>query len=939
MLTVHNTVLMKLFSFLGSTSAADIEDLYRAYLDDPGRVEADWRLFFEGFEFARTQFPEKEQPQEKENTAFRNEFNVLDLINAYRERGHLFTKTNPVRVRRKYEPTLDHQNFGLGHEDLDVNFQAGNEIGIGTSSLQKIIDHLQQTYCHSIGTEFMYIRTPEIVEWLKNRMESTRLTPAFPSDKKLQILNKLMEAVGFEHFVRKRFPGQKRFSLEGCETLIPALDALMEHGADSGIKEYVIGMAHRGRLNVLANILNKPYHRIFSEFDGKQYAEETLLGDVKYHLGCTLETETRSGQKIKLSIAPNPSHLEAVSPVVEGIARAKTDLRYQGDPQQVLPILIHGDASLAGQGVVYEVIQMSQLQGYQTGGTVHLVINNQLGFTTNYLDGRSSTYCTDVAKTIQSPIFHVNGDDVEAVVLTIELAMEFRQRFRRDVFIDLLSYRKYGHNEGDEPRFTQPILYKIIEQHPDPASIYINKLLEEKIIEEQTAENMRTAFNDKLDAEFTLAKKIEKGSIDPFLEHIWEGFHRGGKEDFYKPVNTAVEMDILTELGKKTTLLPNNKDFFRKTVKMMQERNSMVTETQTLDWAMGETLAYASLLHEGFSIRFSGQDVERGTFSHRHAVLKMEDSEEEYVPLTNLGPGQGKFEIYNSPLSEYGVLGFEYGYAMASPNTLTIWEAQFGDFNNGAQIIIDQFLASAEEKWKVMNGLVLFLPHGFEGQGPEHSSARMERFLGLCAESNMQVANCSTPASLFHLLRRQMKRSFRKPLVVFTPKSLLRHPSCTSSLQELSRGRFYEVIDDHLADPARVERVVLCTGKLYYELLDHRQEKAYEHTAIIRLEQLYPLPKKQLLALKKKYAAARRWIWAQEEPNNMGAWPFLKTRLEEIPLSVIARPPSASPASGSSKFHVIQQNKIVEKTFEECDCENVCRECRQLCISHLVDIM
>jgi 2-oxoglutarate dehydrogenase E1 component len=929
---------MDKFSYLGHVDADAIEDLYKQYQNDPDQVPKDWQRFFEGFEFARIRFPEDEQPEEADPSSLRNEFNVIDLINAYRERGHLFTKTNPVRVRRKYHPTLDHQNFGLSNEDLSDSFQAGNEIGIGKNSLQNIIDHLKKTYCKSIGVEYMYIRSPEIVEWLKNRMESTRNNPDFPTEKKLKILDRLIRGVGFEHFVRKRFPGQKRFSLEGCETLIPALDAVVEKGSGLGIREYVIGMAHRGRLNVLANTLKKPYHKIFSEFEGKQYAEETLLGDVKYHLGCTLETQTCNGENIKLSIAPNPSHLEAVVPVVEGIARAKTDLRYQGDPLQVAPILIHGDASIAGQGIVYEVLQMSQLEGYKTGGTIHLVINNQLGFTTNYLDGRSSTYCTDVAKTIQSPIFHVNGDDVEAVVFTVELAMEFRQRFQRDVFIDLLSYRKYGHNEGDEPRFTQPILYKIIENHPDPATIYVEKLLKQNLVEKEKVEQDRKAFDEKLDKELSLAKKIEKGDIDPFLEKVWQGYKRANGPDMEEAVATGLDHDLLVELATKVTALPNNKDFFRKTARMMEERRKMVCESGQVDWAMGETLAYASLLSEGVPVRFSGQDVERGTFSHRHAVLKMEDSEEEYVPLANLGPEQAPFAIFNSPLSEYGVLGFEYGYAMASPETLVIWEAQFGDFNNGAQVIIDQFISSAEEKWKVMNGLVLFLPHGYEGQGPEHSSARIERFLNLCAESNMQVANCSTPANLYHLLRRQMKRSFRKPLVVFTPKSLLRHPQCTSSLEELSSGAFREVIDDLEAEPEKIERVLLCSGKLYYELVEHRDEKGYDHTAIVRLEQLFPLPKKDLLALQEKYRFAKRWIWAQEEPNNMGAWAFLKMHLEELQLSVISRPASASPASGSSKFHAIQQSKIVEKSFEECDCENVCRECKQLCISHLVDI-
>ncbi len=924
-------------SYLGNLEGSQLESMYQDYLNDRNSVDSGWQKFFDGFEFARIRYPSPEGASESETKLFRNEFNVINLIHAYRERGHLFTKTNPVRTRRKYFPSLDHQNFSLNDSDLDTSFQAGTELGIGKAKLRSIVTHLQQTYCQSIGAEFMYIRSPEIVQWLKERMEGSKNTPAFDQAKKKQILGKLIEAVEFEHFVRKRFPGQKRFSLEGCETLIPALDAAIDRGAGLGILEYVIGMAHRGRLNVLGNILKKPYRQIFSEFEGKEYAEETLLGDVKYHLGCTLETTTRSNHLINLSIAPNPSHLEAVDPVVEGIARAKADIKHDRNYLKVAPVLIHGDASVAAQGVVYEVLQMSQLQGYKTGGTIHLVINNQLGFTTNYLDGRSSTYCTDVAKTIQAPIFHVNGDDVEAVVYTIELAMEFRQKFQRDVFIDLLSYRKYGHNESDEPRFTQPVLYKIIEKHPDPASIYIEKLLKQKMVSNDEVAKLKSDFQQIMDAELEEGRKIEKGNIDPFLENTWKGIPKAKADDLMTSVDTGVDAVTLQALGEKITSLPEGKNFFRKTIRLMQERQKMIRDNGPIDWAMGETLAYASLLHEGFSVRISGQDVERGTFSHRHAVLKIEDSEEEYVPLQQLGEGQAAFEIYNSLLSEYGVLGFEYGYAMAGPQKLVIWEAQFGDFNNGAQIVIDQFITSAEEKWKVMNGLVMYLPHGYEGQGPEHSSARMERFLAMCAENNIQVANCTTPANLFHLLRRQMKRNFRKPLIVFTPKSLLRHPECVSSIDDLSKGHFHTVIDDAVADAAKVDRVVLCSGKIYYDLHEERVQKGIKNTAIIRLEQLYPLPQREIGLLLKKYKNANRWVWVQEEPQNMGAWPFILMNFKGVSMSVIARPPSASPASGSSKFHQMQQRKIVEKAFEECDCENVCKECKQLCISHLVE--
>lgn len=925
---------MEKFSYLGNTDPQAIESLYQQYLSDPSSVSPDWQHFFGGFDFAQTHFPAKTEQPATANRGLHNEFNVIDLINAYRERGHLFTQTNPVRTRRQYSPTLDHENFGLSDEDLNKEFQAGNEIGIGKAPLSQIIEHLKTTYCQSIGVEFMYIRTPEIVEWLKAKMEGNRNVPQFNKDTKKQILKKLTEAVGFEHFVRKRFPGQKRFSLEGGETLIPAMDSVIEKGADMGIREYVIGMAHRGRLNVLGNILRKPYRKIFSEFGGMAYADETLLGDVKYHLGCTLETETSGGKTIHLNIAPNPSHLETVTPIVEGLARAKAERKYNNDLLSIAPIIIHGDASIAGQGVVYEVLQMSQLPAYKTGGTIHLVINNQLGFTTNYLDARSSTYCTDVAKTIQSPIFHVNGDDVEAVVYTIGLAMEFRQKFQRDVFIDLLCYRKYGHNESDEPRFTQPLLYKIIEKHPDPATLYIDKLVGENVISKDYAKGLWDSFNEIMDQELAESKKIVEGNIDPFLEYTWEGFSKPDELQIFNGPDTRVNLETLRELGLKITSLPQDKNFFRKTLRLMEERKNMVEEGTKLDWAMAELLAYASLLNENIPVRFTGQDVVRGTFSHRHAVLIAEDTALGYSPLSHIKDDQGKFEIYNSLLSEYGALGFEYGYAMASPQSLVIWEAQFGDFINGAQIIIDQFISSAEEKWRVMNGLVMLLPHGFEGQGPEHSSARMERFLELCAQNNMQVANCTTPANFFHILRRQVKRNFRKPLVILTPKSLLRHPKCVSSLQELAEGEFKTVIDDKV-NPEDVERVIFCSGKIYYELVEYRQKHEHFNTAIVRLEQLYPFPADEIKQIKKKYNKADRWLWVQEEPKNMGAWYFIREFMHFINPGVIARPPSGSPASGSSKFHQIQQNKIVEKSFEDCNCENVCRECKQLCISHL----
>jgi 2-oxoglutarate dehydrogenase E1 component len=919
------------FSYLGNSDPVMIETLYEQFKSDPKSVDEGWARFFEGFEFSRTQY---EDGAIDPNTDYPSEFKVINLINSYRSRGHLFTRTNPVRTRRQYSPTLDIENFGLKESDLDKKFAAGSEIGIGEASLREIIKHLEETYCESVGIEFMFIRRLEVLSWLRANMERTRNKMTFSNAEKVYILKKLARAVNFEKFIHKRFPGQKRFSLEGAEALIPALDAIMEKGAELGTKEFVIGMPHRGRLNVLANIMRKKYSDIFSEFAGKEYEDEGLLGDVKYHLGYNCERTTTTEKKVKLTLVANPSHLEAVDPVVEGIVRAKIDNHYEGNYKRVAPILIHGDASIAAQGVVYEVVQMSQLQGYRTGGTVHIVVNNQVGFTTNYLDGRSSTYSTDVAKVVQSPVFHVNGDDVEALVYTIQFAMEFRDKFQRDVFIDLLCYRKYGHNEGDEPRFTQPLLYKLIEKHPDPFKIYADKLLGQKVVTSDDITAIEAEINDKLEKNLEDSKEQEKMNIRFFMDDHWDGIKKASDKDFEKSPDTGVDKKILQDIAQKITSLPEDKKFYRKLVKLQQDRHKMVFEKDSLDWAMGELLAYGTLLNEGHAVRLSGQDSERGTFSHRHAVMRVDESEERYVPLENISEKQASFEVYNSLLSEYGVLGFEYGYALETPKNLTIWEAQFGDFNNGAQIIIDQYLSSAEDKWNVMNDLVMLLPHGYEGQGPEHSSARIERFLTLCAENNMQLVNTTTPANFFHVLRRQMARDFRKPLVVFTPKSLLRHPKCVSSLSEFSSGGFREVIDDESADTEKVTRLVFCTGKLYYDLLEEKEAKNIEHTALIRLEQIYPLPVKQIEAILEKYKHATDHIWAQEEPVNMGAWYFIGHYFPQGNIRAVARPASGSPATGSTKFHAVRQRKIIEKAFQECDCPMVKEECRMICIGN-----
>ena len=752
------------FSFLNSIDIDYIDELHQRYLVDKRLVEPSWQSFFDGYEFSKFNYEQVDQIP----INVLKEFRVINLINAYRSRGHLFTKTNPVRDRRKYNPTLEIKNFGLDNEDLLTVFQASEQVGLNPSTLNDIIIHLEQTYCQSIGIEYQYIRHPERVEWIRKNIELNN-RPQFSKDQKKHILHKLNQATVFEQFLQKKFVGQKRFSIEGAESLIPALDVLIENGSNLGLKEFVVGMAHRGRLNVLANIFNKTYDKIFSEFDGKEYDDEVLFdGDVKYHLGITSEIETDNGNNVKITLSPNPSHLEAVDPVVEGITRSKIDRELNGDEKKILPILIHGDAAIAGQGIVYEVIQMAQLKGYRTGGTLHIVINNQVGFTTNYLDARSSTYCTDIAKSTLCPVFHVNGDDIEAVVQTLDIALRYRQEFSRDVFVDLLCYRKYGHNEGDEPKFTQPKLYKIIANHPNPREIYLKKLIDENVVNIDEGNQMEKEFDDMLQERLNDAKQIEKAKITNFLEDVWIGFRKSSPKDFENSPLTSVKESKLLELAKKMNSLPEGKKYFRKIVKLFDDRLKML-ESDKLDWAMGELLAYATLLDEGNSIRISGQDVERGTFSHRHAVVKTEDDEEEVVPLNLLSDHQGKFEIYNSLLSEYAVLGFDYGYAFNTPNGLTLWEAQFGDFFNGAQIIIDQFLSAAEDKWGTPNGLVMLLPHGYEGMGSEHSSARIERFLQLCAEENFQVANCTNPANYFHLLRRQMARPFRKPLVVFTP--------------------------------------------------------------------------------------------------------------------------------------------------------------------------
>lgn len=911
---------MDKLSYLSNADGGYLDGLYQSYLEDPESVEFGWQKFFEGFDLGQ-QYGDgtgEATPSTPEHVL--KEINVLNMINGYRDRGHLFTATNPVRERRKYFPGKELETFGFTEADLDTVFNAGVELGLGPATLREIRQMIEETYCRSIGAEYKYIRNPEKIKWLQDRMESERNTPNFPIEKKKRILKKLNEAVVFESFLGTKFLGQKRFSLEGAESLIPALDSVISKGADLGIKEFVIGMAHRGRLNVLTNILGKSYESVFSEFEGKTYIEDPeqdFGGDVKYHLGYSTDIKTENGNDVHLSLVPNPSHLETVNPVVEGIVRSKIDMKYDGDSSKIAPILIHGDAAIAGQGIVYEVLQMSKLEGFRTGGSIHIVVNNQVGFTTNFKDARSSTYCTDIAKVTLSPVFHVNGDDVEALVYAINLAVEYRQRYHMDVYIDLLCYRRYGHNEADEPKFTQPLLYKVIEKHPNTREIYNKKLMEAGSVDANLAKEMEKDFRQLLQKRLDDSKNDDGISMEnPMFSGAWKGLRKAKYEDIFVPVNTGVDEKTFLSLAKEISTLPSDKNFFRKIQRLFEERLKM-SETKKYDWAMGELMAYATLLHEGNRVRISGQDVERGTFSHRHAVLTLEESIQEYIPLQQI-QGGARFNIYNSHLSEYGVLGFEYGYALANPHALTIWEAQFGDFYNGAQIVVDQYIASAETKWRRSNGLVMLLPHGLEGQGPEHSSARIERFLELCAENNMQIANCTTPANFFHLLRRQIKRDYRKPLVVFTPKSLLRHPRVVSDLSEFTKGQFQDVIDDANVKAADVKRVLFCSGKIYYDLLEKQETDKRGDVAIVRIEQLYPTPMDKLRAIRKKYKNADTYYWVQEEPENMGAWPYIcrKLRNWSINLNVISRKESSSTATGYAAQHLIQQKSVVNKAFD-----------------------
>ncbi|KAA9333242.1 2-oxoglutarate dehydrogenase E1 component [Hymenobacter busanensis] len=927
---------MDAYSYIANAHGDYIDQLYQAYKNDPESVDFGWRKFFEGFDFSQT-YPEDGSAEQQAGTgvlttaastlgttairpadsvAADKETAVRNLIHAYRSRGHLRARTNPVRERKDRHARLDLADFGLSEADLDTSFRNGELMGLGADAkLRDIVAALEKIYTRTIGFEYMYIRDPRVLDWFREKVERDSLSFNPGVEYKKRILSKLNEAVVFENFLHTKFLGQKRFSLEGGETTIPALDAIIQKGAELGVEEVVIGMAHRGRLNVLANIMGKTYEQIFSEFEGTAVPDLTMGdGDVKYHMGYSSEVDAAGGKKVNLKLAPNPSHLEAVNPVVEGFVRAKLDHQYGGDYKRSMPILIHGDAAVAGQGIGYEVTQMSQLEGYKTGGTVHFVINNQVGFTTDFEDARSSIYSTDLAKIIDAPVLHVNGDDPEAVVFAVQLATEYRQQFQADVFVDMVCYRRHGHNESDEPKFTQPALYNLISKHQNPREVYNAVLVQRGDVDKELANQMDREFRDLLQARLDMVKQKPLPYNYQALENEWRSLRRAKPEDFDQSPATGIGQDVVERVAKALTTIPEGFKPIKQIENLLKERNKMFYETKVLNWAAGELLAYGSLLTENHIVRVSGQDVQRGTFSHRHAVLHDAVTSAPYSSLDHIEGPHEKLHIYNSLLSEYAVLGFEFGYAMANPTALVVWEAQFGDFANGAQTMIDQFVVSSESKWQRMNGLVMLLPHGYEGQGPEHSNARPERFLQLAAENNIVVSNITTPANFFHLLRRQLTWSFRKPCVVMSPKSLLRHPLCASPLEEFTSGSFREVLGDTYAEAKKVKRVLLCSGKVYYDLLEEQTKSERKDVAIVRLEQLHPFPKKQLDAELKKYPKAEL-IWVQEEPENMGYWNYMLRFMRRELADVVARKPSASPATGYNKVHVQEQKQIVARAF------------------------
>ena len=913
---------MKDFQYITNAHPAYIENLYNDFVKDPESVDADLRKFFEGFDFAFSNGENSKLNGASASAAsvpvvdWMSEIRVYRIILGYRNKGHLLADTNPIRPRKDRGANIELAFYGLSAADLDKTFNAGNLIGLGTTTLRNIVAHLEKCYSSHLGVEFKYISDQKKVDWLTKAVEKTMLEPlALPQ--KRRILQKLNEGVMFEKFLHTKYIGQKRFSLEGGETTIAALDAIINSSAEEGVQEVVIGMAHRGRLNVLANILGKTYEQIFSEFEGKSTPDTTMgSGDVKYHLGFSSFLDTANGKKIHLKLCPNPSHLEAVDPVVIGFSRSKADVLYNSDYDKILPILIHGDASVAGQGIVYEVLQMSGLKGYYTGGTIHFVINNQIGFTTDFEDARTADYCTSVAAMVQAPVLHVNGDDAEAVVKASEIATRYRQEFNSDIFIDMVCYRKHGHNEGDEPKFTQPQLYALIDKHLNPREVYTQYLIQNGEADAQAlAKEMEQQFLNDLQERLDEVKQNPLPYTYQQPEIAWKAMRKATPDDFITSPVTGISTSTFKSLFEGLMKWPADFKPLRKVEKLLQDKIKLFNDEQKIDWATGELMAYGSLLIEGKDVRMSGQDVKRGTFSHRHAVLYDENNNAEYNRLDHFTEMQAPFRIYNSLLSEYAVLGFEYGYSMANPNALVIWEAQFGDFCNGAQTMIDQFIVAAETKWQRMNGVVMLLPHGYEGQGPEHSSARMERFLQMCAELNIVITNITTSANFFHALRRQLIWPFRKALVNFAPKANLRHPGSYSLASEFTEGRFREVLDDaFVKDAADVKKVLFCSGKIYFDLAERQLKDNRNDVAIVRVEQIYPLPQNQLDELYKKYSKAI-WHWVQEEPLNMGAASFLRMNLKNINFYIISRSQSASTATGYAKIHGKEQTEIIDMAF------------------------
>ncbi len=969
-------------SFLQGANADYIADLEARYAADPASVDAQWAEFFaalgdsemeakrqaQGPSWARADWPPT--PHDDLTAALTGEWPValkevraagekitakaaekgvsltdaqvqravldsiraLMIIRAYRIRGHLAADLDPLKIAETgLHPELDPQSYGFTEADMDRPIFIDNVLGLQTASMRQIMEIVKRTYCGTFALQYMHISDPEQSSWLKERIEGYGKEITFTREGRRAILNKLVEAEGFEKFCHVKFMGTKRFGLDGGEALIPAMEQIIKRGGALGVKEVVIGMPHRGRLSVLANVLMKPYRAIFNEFQGGSYKPEDVdgSGDVKYHLGASAD-RTFDGNTVHLSLTANPSHLEAVNPVVLGKARAKQDQRTDSDRQQVMPILLHGDAAFAGQGVVAECFGLSGLKGHRTGGTIHVVVNNQIGFTTAPSFSRSSPYPTDIALMVEAPIFHVNGDDPEAVVHAAKVATEFRQKFHKDVVIDIFCYRRFGHNEGDEPMFTNPAMYNRIKRQKTTLQLYTERLVQDGLIPEGEIEDMKAAFQATLNAEFEAAKDYRPNKAD-WLDGRWSGLGRENEE--YQPGQTAIAPETLKEVGTALTRVPAGFNLHKTVGRLLEAKAQMIETGRGFDWATGEALAFGSLLAEGFPVRLAGQDATRGTFSQRHSAFIDQSTEERHYPLNHIKPGQARYEVIDSMLSEYAVLGFEYGYSLAEPNALVLWEAQFGDFANGAQIMFDQFISSGESKWLRMSGLVMLLPHGYEGQGPEHSSGRLERWLQLCAQDNWIVANVSTPANYFHILRRQIHRSFRKPLVLMTPKSLLRHPLCISDAEDFTTGsQFHRVLwddaekghsDTKLAADKKIKRVVLCSGKVYFDLLAERDKRGIDDIYLMRIEQFYPFPAMSLSKELERFKGAEI-VWCQEEPKNQGAWSFIEPNLEWVLTRLgakhqrpryVGRPATASPASGLMSQHKAQQEALVDEAL------------------------